>query len=59
MRNTYNIGEIPVFLGCPDVDPMHSQKIVGADPSKIHMCETTYEINALESPFKKNTRNPV
>ena len=21
------IGEIPVFLGCPDVDPMHSPKI--------------------------------
>ena len=20
-------GEIPVFLGCPDVDPMHSPKI--------------------------------
>ena len=20
-------GEIPVFLGCPDVDPMHSQKL--------------------------------
>ena len=21
------VGEIPVFLGCPDVDPMHSQKL--------------------------------
>ena len=23
----YAKGEIPVFLGCPDVDPMHSPKI--------------------------------
>ena len=21
------LGEIPVFLGCPDVDPMHPQKL--------------------------------
>ena len=24
---TLQLGEIPVFLGCPDVDPMHSPKI--------------------------------
>ena len=25
--NQNSIGEIPVYLGCPDVDPMHSPKI--------------------------------
>ena len=24
---SFSVGEIPVFLGCPDVDPMHSPKI--------------------------------
>ena len=35
-------GEIPVFLGCPDVDPMHSPKIAAVS-----------SLNLNKKPFEK------